>query len=483
MKGGRGFCYNQTRYARTSDSPAAARRTLLEEQLRLGDDDALVALKRAWDKALGLLAPEVNRPSFESFFKTARPISRDGRSAVIGASSELAKIFLEKYTELIKTALESALGAEIELSFAVAPREKPKAAQRPASVVTPTSLPLNDKYTFANFVVGPSNLLAHSAAMEVAENPGKRYNPFFLYGGPGLGKTHLLQAIGHHAAAKHPGIRIAYVSAETFTSQYVNMVFREKRPEEFRQRYRSVDIWLVDDLQFLAGKEATKEEFFHTFNALYQADKQIVLSSDRAPRDFSPIEERLRSRFEAGLVADVGPPDVDTRMAILSAKAHAEKAKVPPAVLECVADLIPTNVRALEGALVTLLAYSSLMKSPLTKDLACEVLARYIDERKSAELSPDTIIIAAAHAFSISIEEIRGPKRDKPIVLARHTAMYLSRKLTDCPLQTISRAFGGRNHASVLHACGRVTALLEEDSGFRSRVDDLASGLRSGRLP
>ena len=461
----------------------------MEEQLRLGDNDALVALKRAWDKALGLLAPEVNRPSFESFFKTARPISRDGRSAVIGASSELAKIFLEKYSELIKTALESTLGSEIELGFAVAPREKPKAsaqearqAQRPASIVTPISQPLNDKYTFASFVVGPSNRLAHAAALAVAENPGKVYNPFFLYGGPGLGKTHLLQAIGHHAAAKHPGIRIAYVSAETFTSQYVNMVHREKRAEEFRRDYRSINLWLMDDIQFLAGKERTKEEFFHTFNALYQTDGQIVLSCDRSPRDLSPMEERLKSRFEAGLVADIGPPDLETRIAILSAKARSEKAEIPPSILECVADLIPTNVRALEGALVTLLAYSSLMKAPLTAQLAREVLSRYIDERKFAELTPDAVQIAVAHAFSVSLDEIRGPKRDKPVVLARHVAMYLARKLTDFPLLGIGKAFGGRNHSSVLHACSRISVLLEEDPDLRGRVDDLAAGLKSGRL-
>jgi chromosomal replication initiator protein len=317
----------------------AIRRTLLDEQLRLGENDALVALKRAWDKALTLLEPEVNRPSFESFFKTAKPISVDGNSCCIGAASELARIFLEKYYHLVKPALEAALGVDMDVTFTVAPKEPPKAraqaakqAAPPARNISPISQALNDKYTFQTFVTGPSNKMACAAAKAVAENPGQTYNPFFLYGGPGLGKTHLLQAIAHQAMEKHPGIRVAYVSGEIFTSHYVTAL-QEKRSEDFRQKYRSIDLLLVDDIQFLAGRPQTKEEFFHTFNALYQMNKQIVLCSDRPPREIAPIEERLKSRFEAGLVADISPPDMKTRMAILTAKVKTNGADLPPATL------------------------------------------------------------------------------------------------------------------------------------------------------
>ena len=460
----------------------------MDDQLRLGDNKALIALKRAWQKALALLAPQINQPSFESFFKTARPISIDGNAATIGAASELARIFLEKYAEAIKTALEVSLGSEVEVVFAIAPPEqaKPqipekKEARRPTGAVSPFSLPLNDKYTFSSFVVGPCNRLAHAAAQSVAENPGRVYNPFFLYGGPGLGKTHLLQAIGHQVLAKHPRMRVAYVSGEMFTSQYVAAI-RDRRSDDFRQKYRSIDVWLMDDVQFLAGKERTKEEFFHTFNALHQTNKQIVLSSDRSPRDLAPLEERLKSRFESGLVADVAPPDLETRIAILQSKALAEKADISFPILECIARLIPSSIRALEGALVTLLAYSSLMKVPLTVPLAQEVLGRYIAEKKFSELTPDMIQRAVAQAFSVQVEDLRNEKRKKEFVVARHVAIYLTRELTAYPLHAIGRAFGGRNHSTITHAHNRIKALLDDDTDLRSKVEQLSQDLSTGRV-
>ena len=460
----------------------------MDEQLRLGDDDSLIALKQAWEKTLKLLAPEINRPSFESFFKSAKPISMAEGTATIGASSELAKIFLDKYSELVKTAIESSLGSEVAVSFVVAPTEQPKAqvreikeARAAGGVLSPVSLPLNDKYIFPSFIVGPSNRLAHAAARSIAEKPGQVYNPFFLYGGPGLGKTHLLQAIGHHVLANHPGIQIAYVSGEQFTHHYVTSL-REHRSEDFRRKYRSIDVWLVDDIQFLAGKERTKEEFFHTFNALYQTNKQIVLSSDRSPRDLDPVEERLKSRFESGLVADIAPPDLETRIAILQNKALAEKADVPFPIIECVAGMIQTNIRALEGALVTLLAYSSLMKTPLSAALAHDVLERYLIEKKCAELTPDTILRAVAQAFEIKVEDLQGEKRQKEIVTARHVAMYLSRELTGFSLHAIAKSFGDRNHSTIAHACSRIRALQEEDLTIKSTVEQLIEDLRSGRI-
>lgn len=460
----------------------------MEGQLHLGEDDALIAFRRAWEKTLALLAPEINRPSFESFFKTAKPLSIQGNTAAIGAASELAKIFLEKYADHVKVALGSILGFDVDVAFTIMPKEPPKAkavevkeAPKRAGAVSQFSQPLNDKYTFASFVVGPCNRLAHAAAQSLAQKPGRVYNPFFLYGGPGLGKTHLLQAIGHYILENHPKLRIAYVSGEMFTSQYVTSI-REHRSEDFRQRYRTVDVWLVDDVQFLAGKERTKEEFFHTFNALIQINKQIILSSDRSPRDLAPLEERLKSRFESGLVVDIAPPDLETRIAILESKTIAEKVEIKYPILECIAGLIPTNIRALEGALVTLLAYSSLMKTPLTIPLAQEILGRYLAEKKYTELTPEAVQRAVAQGFGMEIEELRNQKRTKELALARHVAMYLTRELTGYSLQAIGKAYGGRNHASVIHAHSRIKGLLDEDPDLRAKVEELREDLRTGRV-
>lgn len=461
----------------------------MEDQLHLGDDDSLVVLRRAWEKALELLAPEINRPSFESFFRTARPIATDGATVTIGAASELARIFLQKYSELIKTALEANLEGEIEIIFVNAPEQqsKPEQAQQkepakqPArSSISTLSEPLNEKYDFPSFIEGPCNRLAHAACIAVARRPGKVYNPLFLYGGSGLGKTHLLQAIAQRIIETQPAKQVAYVSAETFTFQYVSSL-RDHRSEEFRRKYRSIDVWLVDDVQFLAAKERTKEEFFHTFNALLQTGKQIVISSDRAPRDLQPVEERLRTRFESGLVADLAPPDFETRLAILQRKADLEEAQVPKEVLLEVASLIQTNVRALEGALVTLIAYGSLMKTRLTPTTAQEIIHRYLIEKKCTELTIDSVQRMTAQRFGVSVEDLVSSARRKELITPRHVAMYLCRELTAFPLAAIGKAFGGRDHATIVHACGRVKKLLESDESFKQTVDQLADDLRAGR--
>lgn len=446
-------------------------------------------LRQAWEKSLDLLAPEVNRPSFESFFRTARPIAVEGATITIGAASELARIFLQKYTELVKTALEANLDSEVDVVFVTDPVARPKqeqaqqreAAKQPAkSAVSPISEPLNERFDFPGFIVGPCNRLAHAACIAVGKRPGRAYNPLFIYGGSGLGKTHLLQAIAHNVLTAHPGKQVAYVSAETFTFQYVSSL-RDHRSEDFRRKYRNIDVWLVDDVQFLAAKERTKEEFFHTFNALLQTGKQIVISSDRAPRDLHPIEDRLRTRFESGLVADLAPPDFETRLAILQRKAEAEGAAVPNEVLLEVASLIQTNVRALEGALVTLIAYGSLMKTRLTPATAQDIIHRYLIEKKCSELTVDAILRAAAQAFNISTDDIVGSARKQELVTPRHAAMYLCRELTPFPLAAIGKAFGGRNHATVVHGCNRVKKLLEEDASLKQTIEQLADDLRAGR--
>lgn len=461
----------------------------MNKQLQLDENDTLVSLNQAWDNALVLLAPEINKPSFESFIRTAKLLGQEDGCVNVGAASELAKIFLEKYAHHIKTALEPSLGSDIRVNFLVAPvsaqktkTKEPEARTQKAVVnqVSSISLPLNDKYSFDNFIVGSSNQLAHAAAMALSEKPGLIYNPFFVYGGPGLGKTHLLQAIAHHAMAFNSHMKVAYISGEVFTTHYVTSL-REHRTEDFRRKYRGIDILLIDDVQFLAGKEKTKEEFFHTFNALHQMNKQVVLCSDRSPRDLNLFEERLRSRFEAGLVVDIAPPDLETRIAILQAKAIAENVNVPMQVLECVAAMIPTNIRALEGALVTLMAYTSLMKSPLTVDLTREVLSRYMTDKKYAELNPDIIQRVVAQAFDVSVVDLKGEKRQKELVLPRHVSMYLSRELTQCSLPAIGKAFGGRDHSTILHACKRISLLLMEDSELKDALDKITEDLKNGR--
>lgn len=458
----------------------------MEKQLLLGEDDSLIAFKNAWQEALKLLSPEISKASFQ-FFQTAKPVSSSGRTVTIGATSELAKIFLDKYSELIKTVLDSVMGWDVHVSFVVVRPESAKARQaetkrpKPAQGGLSTiSHPLNDKYDFDHFVVGTCNRLAHAVAKSVAEKPGQVYNPFFLYGGPGLGKTHILQAIGHHIIDKYPQMQVAYVSGETFTSHYVNAL-REHKSEEFRRKYRSIDVWLMDDIQFLTGRERTKEEFFHTFNELYQMNKQIVLSSDRSPRDLNPLEERLRSRFEAGIVSDIAAPDLETRIAILQNKASSEDFHVSFEVLEVVAEMIPTNIRALEGALVTLMAYSSLMKSPLNVALTQEVLGRYMSEKKRTELTPDAVQRAVSKVLDIELSDLIGQKRQRDLVTARHAAMYLTRELTDASLSTIGKAFGGRNHATVVHACTHVKELIEQDSSFKATIDQVVETLKGGR--
>lgn len=461
----------------------------MNQQLSLGESGSLVALEKAWETTLKLLEAEINRPSFESFFKTAKPLSLDGTAAIIGASSELAKIFLDKYADMIKAALESAVGCQLQLSFCIAPKSE-QHKSRPSEAKEPTrpkrnlsafSLQLNEKYNFSSFVVGHCNRLAHAAAKSAAERPGQVYNPFFLYGGSGLGKTHLLQAVGQLVLENHPELQVAYVSGEVFTSQYVNAIIA-KKSEDFRHKYRSIDVWLIDDVQFLARGEHTKEEFFHTFNSLYQLNKQIFLSSDCSPAELIRFDERLRSRFESGLVVDIAPPDLETRIAILQNKAIRENMQVDYKVLEFIANLIPTSIRALEGALITLLAYSSLMKVPLSEELAADVLHRHIMEKKCSELTPEAVVRAVAIAFSVSVEDIKGDKRLKDLVLARHVAMHLCREATKASLAAIGQALGGRDHATVVHACSRIKTLMKDDPQLKDKIESLQESLKNGRF-
>lgn len=460
-----------------------------EKQLQLGQDDAFLTLQAAWEQALETLAETVNKPSFESWIKTAHPISFEDGRVTIGTTSRFAKHWLEsKHGTLIREILESRLGLPITVRIELLEEEGPvimaeklpkKPRPRAKDDEEPISQPFNSRYVFDSFVVGPNNRLAHACAMSVAEEPGKMYNPLFIYGGAGLGKTHLLQAIGQYAANSGSGTRVAYVSGETFTYHYVTAL-REHRTAEFRRKYRNIDLWLVDDIQFLTGKERTEEEFFHTYNAIYDMGKQIVLTSDRAPKDLE-LDRRLLSRFECGMIADIAPPDLETRMAIIENKAESEHMMLPNEVVLYIAQLITSNIRQLEGALIKLHAYASLMRTSVTPTLAQEVLGNYFGENAPVVIDPAKVQKEVSSRFNVDISDLKGPCRSRDIVVPRQVAMYLARELTDSSLPAIGRAFGGRDHSTVLHACKIVTSKLAKDKAFAALVQELMRQIRNGK--
>ncbi len=342
--------------------------------------------------------------------------------------------------------------------------------------IEPSSAP---KYSFENFIVGPSNRFAYAAAMAVAEQPGKHYNPLFIYGPAGLGKTHLLHSVAAQSREINPGLVMRYVTSEDFFNDFVDGI-RRKRMDEFKNRYRRIDILLLDDVQFFEGKEQILEEFFHTFNTLHQAGSQLVITSDRHPRHLSTLEDRLRSRFEWGLLTDIQPPDVETRLAILHKNAEFAPRQVPETVLEFIAIHVPSNIRELEGALTRITAYAALTQQEITLDMATDVLQDLIPTANQRSLHPDEIIGATAAATGLSPADLIGQSRRQPLVRARQTAMYLCRELTDLSLPKIGRAFGGRDHTTVMHALDRVKALMIEDKAMFDQVTALSQNLRGG---
>jgi chromosomal replication initiator protein len=344
----------------------------------------------------------------------------------------------------------------------------------------PASARLNSKYTFETFVIGSSNRFAHAAAVAVAEAPAKAYNPLFIYGDSGLGKTHLLHAIGHYAQTLYNGLKVRYVSSEEFTNEFINMI-RDGKQDGFRRRYRDVDVLLVDDIQFLENKEGTQEEFFHTFNTLHNASKQIVISSDRAPKRLVTLEDRLRSRFEWGLLTDVQPPELETRIAILRKKAIQEGLNAPPDVLEYIASRISTNIRELEGALIRVTAFASLNRQGVDMSLAEIVLKDLIPESQgngSPQITAATIMGQTAAYFGLSIEDLCGSSRSRVLVSARHIAMYLCRELTDLSLPKIGQQFGGRDHTTVINADRKIRALMAERRSIYNQVTELTNRIK-----
>jgi chromosomal replication initiator protein len=444
-----------------------------------------IDLPKVWSAALGVLQLGLTKANFETWFKDTTVVSEEDDVFCIGVPNAFAREWLEnKYRPQVREALQHIVGRTVDVRF-VTTASTPRAASiRPAvapagPAAAPATAPdrresplaavMNPRYTFSTFVVGSNNRLAHAAALSVAERPGHSYNPLFIYGGSGLGKTHLMHAIGNAVMSRHPRKRVAYATSEKFTNEFINSI-RSQKQEEFRDRYRRIDVLLIDDIQFIAGKEGTQDEFFHTFNAIHEEGKQIVLSSDRPPKAIASLEERLRSRFEWGLIADISPPDLETRIAILRAKAEAQNVAVPPPVIDFLAQRIVSNIRELEGALTRVVAYATLNAVPVTTELAQQMLQNILQAPRRQTLSPEKIVEIVARYYQVPVEQLRGKARDKQIVLPRQVAMFLMREETEAPLLRIGAALGGRDHSTVLHGCDKIEREIEGSDDFRREV-------------
>jgi len=457
-------------------------------------------LKQLWHAALGELQLGLTKANYDTWFKDTAIVSEEDDVYLVGVPNAFAREWLEnKYRQQVRDALRHLVGRTVDVRFvtltaASVRSDRPMAgsgssggaSSAPAAAAAPTlerrdataAALLNARYTFSTFVVGSNNRLAHAAALSVAERPGHSYNPLFIYGGSGLGKTHLMHAIGHAVISRHPKKRVAYATSEKFTNEFINSI-RGQKSEEFRERYRRIDVLLIDDIQFLTGKEGTQEEFFHTFNAIHEEGKQIVLSSDRPPKAIERLEDRLRSRFEWGLIADISTPDLETRIAILRAKAEAQSVAVPPPVIDFLAQRIVSNIRELEGALTRIVAYATLSAVPVTTQLAQEMLQNILYNPRQKTLSPDRIVETVARYYGVPSDQLRGKARDKQVVLPRQIAMYLMREETEAPLMRIGEALGGRDHSTVLHGCEKIEREMAENDDFRRDVGALREMLYS----
>jgi chromosomal replication initiator protein len=437
-----------------------------------------------WPAALGELQLQMTQATFDTWLRDSRLLKCDNGTFVIGVKNGYAKDWLEnRLLTTIKRTLIRLTGRTVEVRFVVWSEEAQQHEDvsllnvpAPAAEAAPVSsyANLNPRYVFDSFVVGPNNRLAHAASVAVTENPADAYNPLFVYGGVGLGKTHLLHAIGHAFLAQ--GLQVLYVSAEEFTNDLIEAI-RSRTTEAFREKYRSDEVLLVDDIQFIAGKESTQEEFFHTFNTLHRTGKQIVISSDRAPKAMITLEERLCSRFEWGLIADIQPPDLETRTAILRFKAAAQRASVPDEILDLIASRIQSNIRELEGALNRVLALSRLTHQPLTLEVAEAALSNLLPQH--SKLTSDQIIEAVAQHFGLEVAALRGRGRSQTIARPRQIAMYLVREETGASLPQIGALLGGRDHTTVLYGCDRIADLIEEDTSLRREIVTLRQRLYS----
>lgn len=446
----------------------------------------LQAAEKIWSKIAEELHANLNPQSFETWIKPLKPVEFKDGVLTLEAPNKFFKDWLtEHYHEQILKTAKNSIDANVRLAFSIGVAEKRSLADDKFPQNTPKSTShrqdnnLNTKYTFDNFVIGPSNRFAHAAALAVAESPASSYNPLFIYGGVGLGKTHLMQAIGQHLLHKNPNVKNLYISSEKFTNQLISAI-QNRTTLNFRANYRNLDVLLIDDIHFIAGKESTQEEFFHTFNTLYDARKQIVISSDRPPKEIPSLEERLVSRFEWGLVTDIQPPDLETRIAILRKKAEKEVVAVPNDVTFFIADKIKSNIRELEGALIRVVAYALLIGKEITVELAKEVLKEAIFNEHEKRITIELIQKKVAEYFDIRFSDMVAKRRTKAIAYPRQIAMYLSRDLTDASLPQIGEAFGGRDHTTVLHAYDKIQEALKVNSNTKNMLNHLISTIKGG---
>jgi len=455
--------------------------------------------QQLWEAALGQLELRMTKATFTTWIKPTSALAYEDGTLIVAVPNAYTKDWLEnRLLSVIKRTLSDIACRTVEVRFTL--HQPHQSASADELMLQPTAPPIptthepsqpaapsmrdeqqpssmfNEKYTFETFVVGHGNRLAHAASLAVAEAPARAYNPLFIYGGVGLGKTHLLHAVGQKCQSL--GYSVLYVSSETFTNDLINSI-RRQSTEQFREKYRHTDVLLVDDIQFIAGKESTQEEFFHTFNTLHEAHKQIMLSSDRPPKALITLEERLRSRFEWGLIADIQPPDLETRIAILRFKAEQHHFSVPEEVIEFIARQIRSNIRELEGALNKVIATASLMREPLTLEMARHTLRDFVPQ--PVTLTIPHILEATASFYNLSPKDLTGPRRTKEIALARHMAMYLIRELTEATLSQIGKAFGGRDHTTVLHGCEKIAEGMQWDEELRHDVLRLKERLLSPR--
>jgi chromosomal replication initiator protein len=432
-----------------------------------------------WENALKLIKEELAEVSFNTWFKVIQPVEITDDHILLCAPTDFIKKILEaRYITLIFNALEQVTSREYEITI-ILPEEKDSGIsekntkQRDDNGTLASGIGmLNPKYTFDTFVIGNSNRFAHAASLAVSEAPAKSYNPLFLYGGVGLGKTHLMHAIGHYILRNNPKTRVVYTTSEKFTNDLINSI-RDDKNVEFRNRYRTTDVLLVDDIQFIADKERTQEEFFHTFNSLYEASKQIIISSDRPPKEIPTLEDRLRSRFEWGLICDIQPPDFETRIAILKKKAKIEAITIPDEALAYIAKKIESNIRELEGALNRVAAYSTLTNRDINMDLTQEALKDFFSNAQPKSVTIDVIKRVISEYYSIKAEDFKSSKRTRAIAFPRQIAMYLAREHTDLPLVKIGEEFGGRDHTTVMHAYDKICSELKTDESLKMAISEI----------
>jgi chromosomal replication initiator protein len=436
-----------------------------------------------WTEVSGRLKGALNDTTYGTWFGDVSSRELTDEAFVLSVPNDFTREWIEgHFLDLIGAAVRDAAGAARQIQLAVEHEVEPAGPMTKEPSATPRpAFDMTQKYTFDSFVIGSSNRFAHAAALAVAEAPAQAYNPLFIYGGTGLGKTHLLQAVGQYVGEHSKKLSVRYTTSETFMNDFINSL-RDKRIEGFKQRYRTYDLLLIDDIQFLEHKERIQEEFFHTFNSLYEAGRQIVISSDRPPREISTLEERLRSRFEWGLITDIQPPDLETRIAILRKKVKTDGIHVPdPQVLTFIAGRVSTNIRELEGALTRVVAFSSLTARPMTVELAQDVLKDVFPQGEAPEVSIERIQTTVSERFSLSMEELCGDRRSQNIVYPRQVAMYLSRELTDASLPKIGREFGGRDHTTVIHATTKIARMIREDRSVYNLVQELTARIKQTR--